>query len=285
MQGTSMEGPIPSTISLLRNLTELRISDLSGSSSSFPDLQDLNLLKILILRNCLISDEIPSYIGDLTSLKTLDLSFNKITGQIPQTMQSITKNLDFVFFTNNSLTGEVPDWIMNTQNKFDLSYNNFTRSSQLSCSSLSVNLVSSYSSSEGQSWCLKKDLPCSGKPQHHSLFINCGGTKLEHDGNEYEEDLTDGGAAHFVSSAEKWAYSSTGVYMGKSDAPYRATFANETKPQFYQSARLSPLSLKYYGLCLREGSYKVQLHFAEIMYSDNQTFTSLGRRIFDVSIQ
>lgn len=122
-------------------------------------------------------------------------------------------------------------------------------------------------------------------PVDHSLFINCGGTKLEHDGNEYEEDLTEGGAAHFVSSAEKWAYSSTGVYMGNSDAPYRATFANETKPQFYQSARLSPLSLKYYGLCLREGSYKVQLHFAEIMYSDDQTFTSLGRRIFDVSIQ
>ena len=122
-------------------------------------------------------------------------------------------------------------------------------------------------------------------PADHSLFINCGGEGLEYEGNEYEEDLTDGGKANFFSSGEKWAYSSTGVYMGNSNAQYTATFENETDPPFYQSARLAPQSLKYYGLCLREGSYKVQLHFAEIMFSNNETFTSLGRRIFDVSIQ
>ncbi|KAF5478526.1 hypothetical protein F2P56_005077, partial [Juglans regia] len=34
-----------------------------------------------------------------------------------------------------------------------------------------------------------------------------------------------------------------------------------------------------------KGSYKVKLYFAEIMFSDDQTFSSLGRRIFNVSIQ
>ena len=53
----------------------------------------------------------------------------------------------------------------------------------------------------------------------------------------------------------------------------------------YRTARLSPTSLRYYGLCLRKGSYKVTLHFAEIGYSDDITFSSLGRRYFDVSIQ
>ncbi|KAL2496549.1 putative LRR receptor-like serine/threonine-protein kinase [Forsythia ovata] len=33
------------------------------------------------------------------------------------------------------------------------------------------------------------------------------------------------------------------------------------------------------------GSYRVRLHFAEIIYTDDSTFSSLGRRIFDVSIQ
>ncbi|GKE86713.1 probable LRR receptor-like serine/threonine-protein kinase, partial [Tanacetum coccineum] len=36
---------------------------------------------------------------------------------------------------------------------------------------------------------------------------------------------------------------------------------------------------------MRKGSYKVRLHFAEISYSGDMTFRSLGRRYFDVSIQ
>lgn len=55
--------------------------------------------------------------------------------------------------------------------------------------------------------------------------------------------------------------------------------------EIYQTARLAPSSLKYYGLCLRQGSYRVRLHFAEIMFFDNSTFPSLGKRIFDVAIQ
>ncbi|XP_062087297.1 probable LRR receptor-like serine/threonine-protein kinase At1g53430 [Humulus lupulus] len=284
IQGTSMVGPIPSNISNLKNLTQLRISDLGGSSTTFPDLRELKLLQVLALRNCLINDTIPEYIAELTKLKTLDLSFNKLTGVIPSVLESLPK-LDFVFLTNNSLTGEVPPWIMTYKAKFDISYNNFTRSSQLSCSSLPVNLVSSYRDSEAQSWCLKKDLPCSAKPKYHSLFINCGGPSMDVDGNKYEEDLSQGGPANFFSSSEKWAYSSTGVFMGEENSPYtRNLFLNDTS-KFYETARLAPQSLKYYGLCLRRGSYKVKLHFAEIMFSNNQTFSSLGRRIFDISIQ
>lgn len=122
----------------------------------------------------------------------------------------------------------------------------------------------------------------------YSLFINCGGGKTTFEGNEYEEDLATEGPSYFYSSSEKWAYSSTGVFTGNGDATYKAnnTFGlNVNGSEFYQTARLAPNSLKYYGLCLRKGSYKVRLHFAEIMYSDDQTFSSLGKRLFDVSIQ
>lgn len=50
-------------------------------------------------------------------------------------------------------------------------------------------------------------------------------------------------------------------------------------------ARLSPLSLTYYGFCLKNGNYTVNLHFAEIMFTDDRTSSSLGRRIFDVYVQ
>ncbi|KAL6999656.1 hypothetical protein U1Q18_000813 [Sarracenia purpurea var. burkii] len=123
---------------------------------------------------------------------------------------------------------------------------------------------------------------------YYSLFVNCGGGKITFEGNEYEEDLATGGPAYFFPSSQKWAYSSTGVFTGNENANYKAnnTFSlNLTGADLYKTARLAPNSLKYYGLCLRKGSYKVRLHFAEIMYSDDQTFSSLGWRIFDVSIQ
>ncbi|XVF18539.1 hypothetical protein REPUB_Repub11eG0031000 [Reevesia pubescens] len=289
MQGTSMEGPIPSTISELKNLTDLRISDLSGTSSAFPNLLDMKDMKELVLRNCLITGSIPAYIGEMTSLTTLDLSFNRLTGQIPGTLQNLAK-LDYLFLTNNSLTGAVPGWILDSSSNIDLSYNNFTSSSQISCQQAKVNLVSGSSSSSADtnsvSWCLRKDLPCPRNPNHHSLFINCGGEHTSVDGNEYEEDLSTFGPSNFFNSANKWAYSSTGVYLGNDDAHYTARASSAvTGPDFYNTARLAPQSLKYYGLCLLKGNYKVQLHFAEIMYSANQTFDSLGRRLFDVSIQ
>ncbi|XP_050247713.1 probable LRR receptor-like serine/threonine-protein kinase At1g53430 isoform X2 [Quercus robur] len=265
MQGTFMEGPIPVTISLLSNLTELRISDLKGLSIGFPNLKDLKKLKYLVLRNCLITGLIPGYIGELESLKRL-------------------------YLTNNSLSGEVPKWVLEyTKNNWDISYNNFSGSPQINCETRShVNLVSSYSSVESNSipWCLKNGLPCSKKAKHYSLFINCGGEKKNFEGNEYEQDIIPDGRSQFSSVSEEWGYSSTGVFMGEDDTPYRAqnTFSLNVT-DIYETARVAPLSLRYYGLCLRKGSYKVKLHFAEIMFSNDQTFSSLGRRIFNVSIQ
>ncbi|KAK1582676.1 hypothetical protein Q3G72_017256 [Acer saccharum] len=290
LQGTSMEGPIPSTLSRLTNLTELRISDLSGASSNFPNLRDMINMARLILRNCLITGTIPSYLGDLKSLKTLDLSFNQLTGQLPTELQSLESNIDHIFLTNNSLTGAVPNWILNSKRNLDLSYNNFTDSSPASCPQSDVNLASSFSSSQGNSiaWCLKKDLPCNGKAKHHSLFINCGGNAIKHEGNNYEVDLSTKGPSNFASIDNRWAYSSSGVFMGKENADYITTNKydlNVRGAEYYKTARLAPQSLKYYGLCMRKGSYKVKLHFAEIMFTDNETFSSLGKRIFDVSIQ
>ncbi|KAF7822595.1 putative LRR receptor-like serine/threonine-protein kinase [Senna tora] len=288
MQGTGMAGPIPSTISNLTIITELRISDLNGSTTmTFPNLKDLKSLERLILRNCLITGPIPDDFGEMTNLKTLDLSFNRLTGSIPNSFQDLTA-INHLFLTNNSLSGAIPQWILDETQNIDLSYNNFTEASSSTCQRLDVNLVSSLSSSASTSVsCLKEGLTCSGKPQYHSLFINCGGPRMEFEGNEYEEDQNRDGMSYF-GQKENWAYSSTGVYMNNDDADYVAsnTFSlNINGSQYFQTARLSPMSLKYYGLCMLKGNYKVKLHFAEIMYSDDQTYSSLGVRIFDVSIQ
>ncbi|OWM88575.1 hypothetical protein CDL15_Pgr002342 [Punica granatum] len=278
LQGTGMQGPIPSSISLLTNMTELRISDLGGSSSPFPNLQNVANIQYLVLRNCLITGSIPSFIGEVgaANLRLLDLSFNRLTGPIPPSFDNLDR-LEFLYLTNNSLSGAVSNWVLNNNYNLDLSYNNFTGSSPSTCQQSNV-----------IAWCLKKSLPCSGEPQYHSLFINCGGQKLKVEGNEYVEDTSRGTASSFITFGEKWAYSSTGSYIGTDNLPSTVNnpfSLNVTDSELYQTARVVPNSLKYYGLCMMPGSYKVRLHFAEIQYSDDKTFSSLGRRYFDISIQ
>ncbi|KAK1389234.1 putative LRR receptor-like serine/threonine-protein kinase [Heracleum sosnowskyi] len=287
LQGTGMSGPIPLNISRLKNLEQLRISDLSGNDSTkIPDLKDLKSLKDLTLRNCLISDFIPKFIGPTSKLKTLDLSFNNLTGQLP--LNDPGKTLKFLYLNNNLLTGAVPNWISSSKKNVDVSYNNFTQTpDQYNCQSSSVNLVSSRSSSASNSvaWCLKKDLPCNRKPQNYKLFINCGGRETEWEGNVYEDNSAGDGPSYFYSNSERWAYGSTGMFVGDQNAKYVAEIKSVTGGEIYKTARLAPSSLKYYGLCLRSGSYKVRLHFAEIQYPDDDASNSIGRRIFDVSIQ
>ncbi|KAK4484658.1 hypothetical protein RD792_007247 [Penstemon davidsonii] len=265
MQGTSMEGPIPDAISQLRNLTELRISDLSGPRMSFPSLQNTrDNLEQLVLRNCSINEPIPVYLGDMANLTTLDLS-----------------------------------------------YNNFTRSRVVDdCQFPNINLVSSYSSSAGNSQTsLALETPTVRASidifnrklsfvltkytllitlTDHSFFINCGGVRrINFEDNEYDENSSDQVPSHFESN-DRWASSSTGIYPGSSEAGFAATNVTtmiSTGGEIYRTARLSPSSLKYYGLCLRRGNYRVRLHFAEIMFTRGSSFGSLGRRVFDVAIQ
>ncbi|KAK4255939.1 hypothetical protein QN277_008864 [Acacia crassicarpa] len=294
LQGTSMEGPIPTAISQLTKLKRLIISDLHGPATMrFPNLEKLTSLEYLILRNCSIHDPIPNYIGKMDSLLFLDLSFNKLIGEIPNNISHLIQTrLQYMFLTENSLSGKIPEWIL--QDKFpndylDLSYNNFSETNATTCQHRNINLASSLSSSANTiHTCLKRGLPCGKKPKYHSLFINCGGPDFEHEGNKYEADTNPEGISFFFPKDDKWAYSSTGVYTEGLDTNFIATKRSSlhmTGPSLYETARVSPLSLKYYGLCMIKGNYKVKLHFAEIMYSDDKNFSSLGKRIFDVSIQ
>ncbi|EEF29396.1 conserved hypothetical protein [Ricinus communis] len=298
IQGSSLEGPIPSSISGLTRLSDLRISDLKGQSSSFPHLDNMESMKTLILRKCLLSGKIPEYIGHMKKLKNLDLSFNNLTGEIPATFSHLAK-VDFMYLTGNKLTGPIPEWVLERNKNVDISDNNFTwdSSSQIECPRGSVNLVESYSSSTNKlskvHSCLKQNFPCSSKPNNYALHINCGGKEIIAGSNiTYNADLEARGASMYYSS-QNWAFSSTGNFMDNDiDAdPYiqinTSAISNVSAldAQLYKTARVSPLSLSYYGLCLINGNYTVKLHFAEIVFTDDNTFNSLGKRIFDVYIQ
>ncbi|MFS7985993.1 putative Malectin domain-containing protein [Helianthus anomalus] len=119
-----------------------------------------------------------------------------------------------------------------------------------------------------------------------SLHVNCGGNDLADRENEqsvlYEGDANvDGGAARLYKAARNWGLSSTGDLMDDNN------FQNARYAESLQgnTTRLSPLTLTYFSYCLENGEYSVKLHFAEIQFTNDSTYKSLGRRIFDIYIQ
>ncbi|KAK7324508.1 hypothetical protein VNO77_28112 [Canavalia gladiata] len=289
IEGSGLSGPIPSGISLLEKLTDLRITDLKGSEySPFPQLGKTKM-KYLILRNCNINGTLPLYLGTMQNLTNLDLSFNKLTGPIPKNYDAL-KTVDYIYLTGNLLTGTVPPWTEKVEN-LDLSYNNFSIASQGSqtCAVGNVNLFASSSThnDSGMGSCLRS-FTC--PKTSYSLHINCGGKMVTVNRSTYDDDEDTAGPARFYRSGNKnWAFSTTGKFMNTDIGDFYIRSNQSTlsivNAELYMNARLSPTSLTYYGFCLGNGNYTVNLHFAEIMFTDDQTYRSLGRRIFDIYIQ
>lgn len=110
------------------------------------------------------------------------------------------------------------------------------------------------------------------------------------DGTRYDDDIDSGGSSRFFQSRTNWAFSSTGHFLDDDRTKDSYIWTNSSRisgsnSQLCMTARLSPLSLTYYGFCLLNGNYTVNLHFAEIMFTEDKTYSSLGKRLFDIYIQ
>eukprot|EP00258_Populus_trichocarpa_P021329 XP_024437348.1 probable LRR receptor-like serine/threonine-protein kinase RFK1 isoform X1 [Populus trichocarpa] len=297
MHATGLEGPIPSNISLLNNLVELRISDINGPTQSFPMLKNMTGMIRLTLRSCKIFGEIPAYLWTMKSLELLDVSFNKLVGKIPARISA--DRLRFIFLTRNLLSGDISDSILKDGSNVDLSYNNFALQNpgQPVCrENMNLNLNLFRSSSMGNS--SRRVLPCMKTfrcPKYSNcLHVNSGGKDITINENKttlsYEGDgQVEGGAAkYFVNDQSFWGFSSTGDFMDDYDyqnTRYTVSLQSSTIPELYQTARISPISLTYFHYCLQNGNYTVNLHFAEIQFTNDHTYNSLGRRIFDIYVQ
>ncbi|XP_022717360.1 probable leucine-rich repeat receptor-like serine/threonine-protein kinase At3g14840 [Durio zibethinus] len=285
MEASGLSGPIP-TIGSLENLKYIIISDLNGGEARFPQLSDLPKLERLMLRSCNLVGELPASLGTLTTVKILDLSFNRLSGEIPSLSEL---NLDQMFLNENNFTGAVPQWIRDTKEKMDLSYNNFTSTGVSSCQQSDLNLFASTSRiyNSGIVSCLRS-VNCPTEPLHY-LYINCGGRRATVNGKTYEDDYDRAGPSTFFRSTSYWAFSNTGIFLddNRPDDIYvlENTQLSTSAGELYRNARLSPSSLTYYAFCLDNATYTVNLHFAEIQFTDGQNYSSLGRRIFDIYIQ
>ncbi|KAM3284857.1 putative LRR receptor-like serine/threonine-protein kinase RFK1 isoform X2 [Capsicum chacoense] len=297
LHATGLEGPIPSSISHLNMLTDLRISDIKGPMHEFPPIINMTGLEILVLRSCNLFGVIPGYIWKLKTIQTLDVSFNKLMGTIPDDI-SARSMLKFVFLSGNMLSGNIPAAILKNGINVDLSYNNFTWQSpeQPACRQNTNYYINLYKSSAAAGT-LKNVLPCAEDvtcPRYGcSLHVNCGGNDVAIKENnrliDYDGDAqVEGGSARNFRSDKYWGFSSTGDFMdddNDQNTRFIETIPSTDLSELYSRARVSPLSLTYFRYCLENGSYNVSLHFAEIIFKDDGTYNSLGRRVFDIYVQ
>uniref|UniRef100_A0A0D9WEF5 non-specific serine/threonine protein kinase n=1 Tax=Leersia perrieri TaxID=77586 RepID=A0A0D9WEF5_9ORYZ len=250
-------GKIPDYFGSLTNLEDLRIGDIVKRTSSLAFISNLTSLSTLILRNCKISGSLgPVDFSKFAALILLDLSFNNITGQVPQSILSMGK-LEYLFLGNNSLTGRLPDVISPSLKAIDLSYNQLTGSFP--------------------SWANRNNL---------QLNRSARGS----DNTIYEAEPTNlGDASYYVTGQTRWGVSNVGKFVLASNGMniiYSSQhFPNAVDSKLFETARMSPSSLRYYGLGLENGKYSVVLQFGEVAYPDSETWKSLGRRVFDIYIQ
>ena len=106
----------------------------------------------------------------------------------------------------------------------------------------------------------------------------------------YQPDAANiGPASYYVTGARTWGVSNVGKFMDALNSSYiihsSRKFQSTSDSELFQTARMSPSSLRYYGIGLENGNYAVTLQFAEFDFEDMQTWKSLGKRVFDIYVQ
>uniref|UniRef100_A0A0E0KV86 non-specific serine/threonine protein kinase n=1 Tax=Oryza punctata TaxID=4537 RepID=A0A0E0KV86_ORYPU len=264
-QGNYFHGPLPATLSNLVQLTNL------------------------ILRNCRISDSLASIdFSKFSNLTLLDLSFNNITGIVPQTLLNLN-SLSYLDFSYNQLSGNFPSWATDKKLQLNLVANNFVIDRSNRC--VHMDILSCLAFGTG--------VPSA----KHNLFswsstfpfaVKCASPRSMTDSNNifYQTDYATLGPASYnvtKTSSPIWAVSNVGKFMDASNGNYMIFSGSQSQntlaSELFQSARMSPSSLRYYGIGLENGNYNVTLQFAELGYADSQSWTGTGRRVFDIYVQ
>ena len=122
--------------------------------------------------------------------------------------------------------------------------------------------------------------------------MDCGSTQSVSgsDNSVYEPDGNSLGAASiYVTGAPTWGVSNVGKFMDAPNGSYTISsshqFVNTLDTELFRSARMSPSSLRYFGIGLENGNYTVTLQFAEFDFTEDQSWKSTGRRVFDIYVQ
>ncbi|KAL3576309.1 hypothetical protein D5086_021592, partial [Populus alba] len=294
----------------------LLVNRLSGEIPK--ELGNITTLTYLSLEANQISGIIPPDLGKLINLQTLMLSSNRFTGNLPVSFSGLINLTDFRINDNN-FSGTIPIFIQNWKKLERLTLRSCNISGEIpaylwtmkslellkATMTYRIVYVLTTTAKNGRFFINKLGIivtvsACTGVITHaavinsNCLHVNSGGKDITINENKttlsYEGDgqIEGGAAKYFVNDQSFWGFSSTGDFMDDNDyqnTRYTVSLQSSTIPELYQTARISPISLTYFHYCLQNGNYTVNLHFAEIQYTNDHTYNSLGRRVFDIYVQ
>ncbi|KAH9699029.1 putative LRR receptor-like serine/threonine-protein kinase [Citrus sinensis] len=314
LRSNQLSGEIPRELGDLSQLRSLPENGLSGTLP--PELGKLSNLQELWLTSNNLRGDLPKDYENLKNLTTFEISGNNLSGPIPRfiakwvNLYSLfvtdlqTKGLSFpesanlssilsLTLRNCSITGSIPPYIANwNQLRFlDLSFNNLTGGIPSTFKNLFLYQMDlAYNQFRFPEPETHKNLP------HNNSRINLtfpeeivrkycpdGQKKSQYN---YNLHINAGGDKHYIEGI-----CCNGHFYGDSMAD-SSKFVQKvtcgaavTGASLYDEARLCPNSLKYYGFCLRNGNYNISLYFSEIVFTNNDDYSSSAKRVFDIYIQ
>ncbi|GMN72118.1 hypothetical protein TIFTF001_054684 [Ficus carica] len=184
--------------------------------------------------------------------------------------------IETLILRNCSINGTIPEYLgkMASLETLDLSFNKLTGNVSSSLASLShlkyIFLTGNLLSGEVED----------------SLLKSKKSTDLSYNNFTDKTSSCQQGSVNLFASSSQGNNSRIVSCLRSFPCPKRnSSTLTVANPKLYMNARLSPISLTYYAFCLVNGSYTVKLHFAEIMFTNDKKYSSLGRRLFDVYIQ
>ncbi|KAK3428068.1 hypothetical protein EUGRSUZ_F04180 [Eucalyptus grandis] len=252
----------------------------------FPDeFGNLTYLRVMSALGNQISG-IPKEIGNISTLEEFILEDNLLEGTLEPNIGNLSRLSKFELSSNN-FTGTIPESFGNLKNLRTLRISDLKGSSS--------NFPNLQGMTMMQTLILRNCLLTGSIPSYIRNWTSMRTLDLSVNRLTGQVPDTMGHALDYMFLANNsltgavpgWV---TSQGMNCSDLSYNNF--NGSSPISCQESQVNLVSSyasngnnSYYGLCMMKGNYKVRLHFAEIQYSNDKTFRSLGRRIFDVSIQ
>uniref|UniRef100_A0A0E0L0A3 non-specific serine/threonine protein kinase n=1 Tax=Oryza punctata TaxID=4537 RepID=A0A0E0L0A3_ORYPU len=289
------------------HIIKLRVYELNVVGQIPAELQNLSYLQDLNLNHNYLTGAIPSFIGKFAFMKYLGLGFNPLSGSLPKELGNLTNLLSLGVSLDN-FTGELPEELGNLTKLEQLYIDSSGFSGPFPSTISKLKNLKTLKASDNEftgklpdylgSLTKLEDLAFQGNsfegpiPANYSFAVDCGSdiSTRGSDNTIYEADATNlGDASYYVTDQIRWGVSNVGNFFQateRMDIIYSSQhFQNAVNSKLFETARMSPSSLRYYGLGLENGNYTVMLQFAEFAFPDTQTWLSLGRRVFDIYVQ
>ncbi|GJU32990.1 probable leucine-rich repeat receptor-like serine/threonine-protein kinase [Tanacetum coccineum] len=267
-----LNGTIPPEWGSMQRLVSISLLGNRVTGSIPKELGNIITLKSLTVDDNMMSGKIPEELGSLASIERLFLNGNNFTGELPASFANLNALKDFRI-GGSSLSGKIPEFIGNWNNLSSL---------RIQASGLEGPIPSNItllptltdlriSDLNGPDTLCPPFINTTSfkhlilinyleRSYYTPLHINCGGEgQVLFENKTYEDDANPGEAANFQKTDSRWGLSNTGHFLDdNNDDNYIVPSApgvlvNSSK--LYKSARISALSLTYYGLCMHNGSY------------------------------